>query len=123
MGDVGDMHTNLDVSVGQLPHREGIVKVLGVLRVNSEGWDFAEIPPRGDIISGNLSGNFFCCSLNSGIKPVGQAELSQDCMHLRIILAGVAENLNYLTHRVSRALVPLHHACHGLLSLLRSVEF
>src|SRR5690606_23040043 len=123
MGDVGDMHTDLDVSVGQFPHREGIVEVLGVLRVNREGWDFAEITPRGYVLSSNLSGNLFFRSLDLGIKSVGQPELGQDGMHLRIILTRVAEHLYYLAHRVSRALVPLHYTRHGLLSLLCPVEF
>jgi hypothetical protein len=56
------------------------------------------------------AGIFSAAASTSGSNLFGQSELSQDGMHLGVVLTGIAQHLYYLAHRVSRALVPVHYS-------------
>ena len=122
MGDVGDMHADLPVAVGELADREGVVEVLGVARVDGEGCDAAEVLATGHLLGGDAGVDAVGGLLDVLGIAVGEAELGQDGVHLGVVLTLGAQDVDDLATGVHLVVLPLRDAGHGLVAVLAPLE-
>ena len=93
---VGDMDTDFPVAVLQLLDGQGVVKVLGVGRVDGERGHVTHVAALGDFLRSDavIQGLGGLGDI-LGIL-VGKSEFSQDGMDLGIVLAGNTQHVNHL---------------------------
>ena len=103
-------------------YADGIVKVLGIVRVYGEGEHVAHVAAAVDFLLGNLLGDAVGYGLHVLGVGVRQAELRQDGMHLGIVLASASQNVHHLADGVLGAFRPLHHADNGLVAVLALLQ-
>ena len=114
MGHIGDMHSDLYVAVLELAVREGIVEVLGVGRVNSEGGHLAEVPALGYVLGGYLVRYGLSSGLHLGLETVRQAVLGQDGVHLGVVGTRLAQHIYDAACRSRSLPRPVGHDDGGL---------
>ena len=98
------MHTDLPESLAGRTNAQGIIKVLGILRVNRTSKDITEVFPALDLLLGDACLYLLCGILDSLRIFVRQSVLGEDGMHLHIIVTFLTEHVNHLTHYVLRLL-------------------
>ena len=91
--DVGDVHADLVVAIGQGLEGERVVKVLGVGRVDGEGKGVAEVGAALELGLADLLGDGVGGILHLFFEAPGQVELGEDGVHLGVVLAREAEHL------------------------------
>ena len=122
VADVGNVHTDLP-QLTLLPDAQRIVKILGILGVNGTGEDIAEVLAALDFLLCDARINLLGSVLHMLRILVRQPILSQDGMHLHIVVALLAQNVNHLADNVLRVLRrPLRNAHHGLLAVLATLQ-
>ena len=105
--DVGDVDAYF-VEVVLLSDRQGIVVVLGIVWVDGAGPHIAEVLALGKVFLGDHTTDFLRCFLHLLRVLIGQAILCEDGMHLGIVLALAAEDVDDLAHHVAmRGVGPL----------------
>ena len=97
---------------------EGVVKVLGIGRVDCEGEGVAEVAAALDVIGGDvwLDGSRFF--LHVRLKAVRKADFSEDGVHFRIVVPRLAQYVHYVASRGSCLAVPADHGGGNLHSAL-----
>ena len=116
------MHADFVMPVFQLLEREGIVEVLGILRVDRECRDFPEISAVLDFLC--RDGIFY---LFSGFFHVyrelhGQFVFRHDGVHFRVVVSRRSENFQHFPHRVLLVLRPLGNLDDGFFPVLGTVQ-
>ena len=108
------MDTHLPVTVLQPLDTERIVEVLGVLGVDGTGEHLAEVLTHSQVLLGDLTRNLVGCILHVLRIFVGQAILSEDGIHLHVVVARGTEDVNHLADRtLVLPIRPLYDAHHG----------
>ena len=100
VGHVGDMNANFPIAIIQLTGRKGIIEILSVFRVDRESRDATEILTLGNFLFRDCIRYLFCRLLNVSRIFIWQVELSQDSIHLRIVVTGSPQDIDHLTQRV-----------------------
>ena len=116
------MYADLVMPVFQLLEREGIVEVLGILRVDRECRDFPEISAVLDFLCRDgifylFSGFFHVCR-----ELYGQFVFRHDCVHFRVVVSRRSENFQHFPHRVLLVLRPLGNLDDGFFPVLGTVQ-
>ena len=116
------MYADLVMPVFQLLEREGIVEVLGILRVDRECRDFPEISAVLDFLCRDgifylFSSFFYVCR-----ELYGQFVFRHDCVHFRVVVSRRSENFQHFPHRVLLVLRPLGNLDDGFFPVLGTVQ-
>ncbi len=106
MGHIGDVDSDLVVTVVQFLERKRIVKVLGVRRVYRECQCVAEVSALLDVLFRDLVRDLVGGVLHLRLEPVRQGIFSENGMHLRVVLARHSEYIHDVAFRSRLALVP-----------------
>ena len=88
---VGNVNTDLKVPVVENLHRQRVVKILGIHRVDSERSNLAHIPSAFQVRFGQHGRNSLSLLLNLGRESNWQPEFGQNGMHFGIVLPGKAQ--------------------------------
>ena len=110
--------------LANLADGESIVEVLGILGVDGAGEDITEV-----LTTGNLFGRDLGVDLLGGVFHllgifIGQTILGQDGVHLDVVLALLAKDVDNLANDLLRfCRGPLDDFYHGLLACLAALEF
>ena len=94
------MNANFPIAIIQLTGRKGIIEILSVFRVDRESRDATEILTLGNFLFRDCIRYLFCRLLNVSRIFIWQVELSQDSIHLRIVVTGRPQDIDHLTQRV-----------------------
>ena len=97
---VGDMHAHFPQTVVQRSYRQGIIKVLGILGVDGECGDISEILPLLIVLFGDFARNLVGGFLHLLRIFVGQSVLSQNGVHLGIVVACGSKHIDDFAHDV-----------------------
>ena len=103
------MDADLEVAVFQHFEGQGVVVVLGVGRVDGEGQGVPEILAALEVLGRDLVGNGLGLVVDGFLETVRKAELRQDGVHLRFVLAGHAEHVHQVAVRGRVVAVPAVH--------------
>ena len=122
MGHVGNVNTHFPQTRLERTDGERIVEVLGILRVDGKGGDFAEVLAFGIVFRSDdvryLFGGLFH---GLGIY-IRQSELGQDGVHLGVVVTGLSQDVHYLSDRILGILRPFHHLHYGLVAVLSTLQ-
>ena len=116
------MHADLVIPVFQFLEREGIVKVLGVFRVDRERCDFPEVSPVLDFLCRNGILYSLCGFFHVRRELHGQFVFRHDGIHFRVVVSRYSENFQHFTHGVFLVLRPLGNLDDGFFSILGPVQ-
>ena len=116
VGDVGDVYAHLPVAVGETAYRQCVVKVLGVGGVDGKCGDVAHVAALGYLFGRDAGVDAVGGALHGGGVLVGQAVLGQDGVHLGVVLAVLAQDIDHLAARVARVVGPVGDAHYGLVA-------
>ena len=116
MADVGDVHAHLPQSAAQAADGQRVVKVLGILGVDGEGGDAAEVLAPGYFLGGDFIGNLVRGGLHVFGVGVRQAELRQDGVHLGVVVARAAQDVDDLSDGVLGLVRPFDDFHHRLVA-------
>ena len=122
MRHIGNVHTNLPQSLACGADGECIVKVLGIGRVNGKCCHTAEILALGNLLGCYVGRQLACSLLNGSRIGVWQAILGQYSIHLGIVVAALAKDVNNLAYRVLALNGPLKQLYHSLVATLSALE-
>ena len=95
------MHTYFPMAVVQLLQTDGIVEVLGIGRVDSDGEHLAEIAAFFDFVPANGNGNLIRFFFHLIRKLDGIVMCCKNGLHLHIVLARLAEHADNLAKGVT----------------------
>ena len=123
VGHVGNVYTHLPESLLQGSDAQCVVKVFGVGRVDGEGCHSAHVQARLQLLLGYVARNQVCSPLHCLGILVGQPVLGQDGMHLGIVLARAAQDVNDCPHGIVGLCRPFHYLHHGLVAVLSVLQF
>ena len=84
MSHVSDMNSDLVIAIFELSEGQGIIKVLGISRVNCKCKDVSEIATTRNLVSCNLFRNVVCSILYILLKTIWQSIF---CKVLQIAMA------------------------------------
>ena len=103
------MYAHFPLTFAERTDRNGVVKVLCILRVDSYGKDIAQVFAAGDFFGRDswiyfLGSAFYICGI-----LVGQSVLGKNGVHFGIVFALLAENVNHFPHRTLRILGPFYN--------------
>ncbi len=125
MRHVGDMHAHLPQVVAKLTYGQRIIKVLCIFRVYGECGNITEVLTLLVVLLRNLTRNLVGSLLYLLRIFIRQTVLREYGVHLHIVVARLAENVNHLTDDVlvllRRPCTDLHHrlvACGTTLELV-----
>ena len=114
---IGYVHAHLPEAVVELAYGEGIVEVLGIVRVDGEGAHAAEVLASLQVGRGDFGAYLIGGLLHMGGILIGQSVLGQDGMHLDRVLARLAQHVDHFAHNVFRLLAgPLCNLDHRLVA-------
>ena len=116
------MYADFPKAVLQLAQRQRIVKVLRIFRIDGEGNNAAKIFAPGTVLVGDLGRNAVGRFFHLFRIRVGQAELGQNGVHLRIVIAGFAENIDDFAQRILGTFGPLDDAYQSLVVVPSAVQ-
>ena len=116
------MYADLVMPVFQLLEREGIVEVLGILRVDRECRDFPEISPLLDLLCRDDIFYLFGSSFHARGELHGQLVFRHDGVHFRVVVSRRSENFQHFPHRVLLVLRPLGNLDDGFFPVLGTVQ-
>ena len=117
MGHVGDMHAHFPDAVLYFAHRQRVVEVLGVRRVDREGRDTPEVAPLGDLFGRDAGVDGLGGLLDFGFEAVGKLVFRQDRVHLRVVVARHAQPFDQFARGALAPGLPVHDAHHDLLAV------
>ena len=117
------MHTHFPVSVIQLASRKGIVKVLGIFRVDGKGQDLTEILTLGNFFFRDNFRYLICRLFHIFRISIRQAEFCQYRMHFGCILTGHTQNIDHFTQRVLGFVRPFNDTDNGFIAILAAFQF
>lgn len=123
MAHVGDVYTDFPVAVLEFLNRQGVVKVLGIGRVDGERGHIAHIDALGNLLGGDARLQGFGSLGNVLGILVGQAKLSQDSMNLGIVLTSHTQHVNHLADGRVGILGPVHNLDDHLVTGLAAGKF
>ena len=116
------MHAHLIMAVVELTERQGIVKVLGIFRVNGTGPYIPEVLALLHILSRDLARNLIGSFLHTLRVFIRQAILCENSVHLHIIVTCLAEHVDHLTDDVLILVFgPFEHFDNNLIISLRTL--
>ncbi len=117
MRHVGDVNAHLVVSVFELLIRKGVIKILGISRVDGKGGEGSAIAAPADLLfrnfDFNLRGNLFHFFGEGKRKVV----FYQDGLHLHLVVAGRSEHLFHSPERIVGVSRPVGKCHHHLLTI------
>ena len=116
------MYAHFPQAVAGRADGEGIVKVLGVVRVDGEGEHVAEVLAACDFFGRDARLELFGGILHSLGIVVGQSEFGQDGVHFGIVLSLPAQDVDHLSDGALRLFGPFHDFHHGLVARLSALE-
>ena len=123
MRHVGDVHSHLPEAVAETAYRQGVVEVLGVVRVDGAREDLPEVLPALEVFVGYLGRNLLGGVLHGLGVLVGQSVLCEDRVHLDVVVALLAEHIDHFAHGVLMLRVgPLLYPDHGFLPRLSPLQ-
>ena len=108
------MHADFVFSVRQRPEREGIVKIFGIGRVDSECEHVSHVTTTQNL---GLIDMLASVNFNIGIR-VGQAVLSQNAVHLGIVLSVRTQHVQHSTFGHVTLGPAMEQFDHNLITLL-----
>ena len=121
MGDVGYVDAHLPTAVVEAADGQGVIEVLGVDGVDGEGDHVAHVDAAGHLVGRDAGVYPLGLAGHLGRVAVGQAEFGEDGVHLGLVVAGVAQHVDYLAYGVLGLGGPAGDAGHGFLSLAGAV--
>ena len=110
VADVGDVHADLPYAVFHLLDGYGVVEVLSVARVDGECESVTEVLAFRYLLVGDLRRYLVGCRLHLSGVGVWQSVLSENGVHLCVVLSCLSENVNHLTLRVAYVHRPVSDA-------------
>ena len=117
------MHAYFPISIIQLTGRKGIIKVLGIFRVDGKRQYIPEIFPLVNLFLRNgiryLIGSLFYI-LRILIR---QTKFSQDSMHFSIVTTSFTQDINHFSQRILGIVGPFHDTDNGLITILSTFQF
>ena len=120
---VSNVDTNFPNAFAYLTNRQGIVEILGIFGVNRASEHLPEVFSFSQILWGNLATNSLCGVFNCLWILVRQAVLRQDGVHLRIVIASLAQHVDNLSYDVFMILIgPFAHFYHHLVIGLAALQ-
>jgi hypothetical protein len=123
MAHIGDVHADLIEPVVKLLDREGVVEVLGILRVDGAGPRIAEVLTLSHILVSDLARNLIGSILHFLRILVRQAVLCENSVHLHIVVARLSKYIHYLADNILVLTVrPCRDLHHGLVVGLSAFE-
>ena len=122
MRHIGNVHSGLPVSVGQSAQRKRVVKVLCVTRVDGECGHIAHVDSAGNLGRGYAGIDFLGGTLHLLGIVVRESEFGQYGMHLGIVLAVAAKDVNHLAVRILCIVGPVGYAHDGLVAGLAAFQ-
>ena len=117
VGDVGDMDADFPDAVLDFTHRESVVEVLGVGRVDGEGRHLAEVAALGDLAGRDTTVDRLGSLLDLGFEAVGEFVFGQNGVHFGIVVPGDAEAFDELADGAFAAGLPVGDADDDLLAV------
>ena len=120
MADVGDMHPYFVAPFRKRAEGERIVEVLRITRVNGAGQHPTEVLTLCELLFGDLRRECFGSLLYGLGIAIGEAELSEDGVHLRRIVAGLTEDINDFPTGILALAVPVGDAHDDLIMSRRT---
>ncbi len=122
MGHIGNVYTHFCVAVGQPLKRQGIVEVLGVIRINGEGCHRPEVASRAEFLSGEVRSDL--CRLGQHIfgESIGKIKFGNDGVHFHSMQARPSEYLYHLTDRTPLRISPRHHFNYHLIAVFCAAQ-
>ena len=122
VGHVGNVYTHLPKSVLQRTNGEGIIKVLGIARVDGKGGYTTEVLTLSNLLGRNLCRNTVGSLLDLLGIDIRQAKLCQDGVHLRIVLARLTQDILHHAEGVLGLFGPLHYLDHRLVAVAPTLQ-
>ena len=120
MADVGDMHPDFVAPFRKRAEGEGVVEVLRITRVDGAGQHPTEVLTLCELLFGDLGRECFGSLLYGLGIAIGEAELSEDGVHLRRVVAGLTEDIDDFPARVLALAVPVGDAYDDLIMARRT---
>ena len=114
---VGDVYADLP-AVAHGAYGECVVEVLGIVGVDGECGDGAEVLAAGNLLGGDAGVNLVGYTLHLFGVGIGQSVFRQDGMHLGVVLALVAEDVHHFSGGALCLFGPVGNLHHHLLSVL-----
>ena len=109
------MHAHFPQTTIQLTYTKGIVKVLGILRIDGTSKHITEILTTVDLLLRNGGINLLGRLLHILRILIGQIVLSEDGVHLSIVVTRLSKDIHHRANNVLMLIVgPLHHLHHRL---------
>ena len=122
VGYVGDVDAHFPDAVLDAPHREGIVEVLGVARVDGEGRDVAEVLASGDFLGSDARVEPFGSGFDLCGIFVRKSELSQYGVHFGVVLAARAQDVDDLAVGAACPFGPVGHTHQRLVAVASALQ-
>ena len=120
---VSNVDANFPNALAYLTNRQGIVEILGIFGVNRAGEHLPEVFSFSQILRGNLGTDSLRSLFNCLGILVWQAILSQDGVHLRIVIASFSQHVDNLSYDVFMILIgPFAHFHHHLVVGLAALQ-
>ena len=120
VADVGDMHPDFIAPFRKRAEGEGVVEVLRITRVDGAGQHSTEVLTLCEFLLGDLGRECFGSLLYGLGIAIGEAELGEDGMHLRGVIAGLTEDIDDFPARVLALAVPVGDAHDDLIMARRT---
>ena len=122
MAHVGDVYAHLPQSAVERTDAQRVVEVLGITRVNGEGHHLTHVLTLGQLLCTDARKQLVGSLLYGCGVLVGQSVLCQDGVHLGIVLARLAQDIDDMAHGVLCVLGPFGYLHHGLVAVLALLE-
>ena len=122
MRHVGDVDTHFPQSLANRTDGNGVVEVLCVARVDSEGLDLAEVLASAYLLGGDARFQFAGVFFHLFRVLVRQSELGKDGVHLRVVLAALAQYVNDFALRIAHISRPVRYSRNDLVAVLAVLE-
>ena len=107
VADVGDMHPDFIAPFRKRAEGEGVVEVLRITWVDGAGQHPTEVLTLCELLFGNLGRECFGSLLYGLGIAIGEAELSEDGVHLRRVIASLTEDIDDFPARVLALAIPV----------------
>ena len=111
----------LSVLIRQPLERQGVVKILGVSRIDGEGEHIAHIAPAVNLLCADVGIYLFGLLHRLVGIVVRQSVLGKYSVHLCLVLSALPQHLNHLTHRRTFARGGVDDLHDHLVAILRTV--
>ena len=119
---VGDVHAHFPQPASQAADGQGVVEVLGVLGVDGEGGDVAEVLATGYFLGGDFVGNLVGRCLHVFRIIIRQAKLCQDGVHFCVVFPRPSQDIYHLSNGVFRLVWPFDDFHYGFVSALAAFQ-